>query len=346
MALVLCGCSDKLPQAPPDPPPSVPARVLYTTSGPGGASIMVADADGSNRQAIARGALAARASSGRIAYSRGDSLFVATLANGVWGERLITVLTEEGHYFDRMTIAISPDGRLVTFTTTYNDFLNPMVRRTYLTLADGSSGLGAPFLVPVAYETTPVFSPDSRSLAFYASDDPTTFGSSGQVYVASTDGLTALKPVAPVAEVGNDASMWLDWSPDNKKIVYYSIASGDYGSIYTVGADGAGRKNIAAGGYPVWSPDGKKIAYISGANVDILMINADGSGAPENITNTPGSMELYPQWSPDGRQILYVSYLGDPEHGPGTARVISVANTSDVKNASETGEIFKAYWLP
>jgi uncharacterized repeat protein (TIGR01451 family) len=56
---------------------------------------------------------------------------------------------------------------------------------------------------------------------------------------------------------------------------------------------------------PAWSPDGTKIAFTAAR--DIHVINADGTGAPVNLTNSTNSDDKEPAWSPDGTKIVYSS---------------------------------------
>jgi Tol biopolymer transport system component len=56
---------------------------------------------------------------------------------------------------------------------------------------------------------------------------------------------------------------------------------------------------------PEWSPDGSRIAFASTihGNVDIFVMNADGSGLRQ-LTHDPGR-DTSPAWSPDGSRIAY-----------------------------------------
>ncbi|MBA2619114.1 MAG: PD40 domain-containing protein, partial [Rubrobacter sp.] len=64
---------------------------------------------------------------------------------------------------------------------------------------------------------------------------------------------------------------------------------------------------------PTWSPDGTRIAYVANSfdvdrqtDLEIWVINADGSGRTQLTNNTVG-IDDQPAWSPDGTQIAFVS---------------------------------------
>lgn len=62
------------------------------------------------------------------------------------------------------------------------------------------------------------------------------------------------------------------------------------------------------------SPDGKRVAYVvtevlkaeNRTNADIWVANADGSGEPRKLTNSP-KHDRHPRWSPDGKWIAFES---------------------------------------
>jgi Tol biopolymer transport system component len=92
-----------------------------------------------------------------------------------------------------------------------------------------------------------------------------------------------------------------------------SGAAGKAADIYTIGADGSGRRLLtppAGRGVdvaPVWSPDGTKIAFTSWRDGGgaIHVMNADGSGV-RRLTTAAGN-EVAPQWSADGRRIAFLT---------------------------------------
>ena len=200
----------------------------------------------------------------------------------------------------------SPDGRRIAF-------LHGRGRgrgQLYVVNADGSGlrNLGR-IAGPALFASQLVWSPDGRTISF------------GR-YLVSTDGSGARKlPYIPLIAV---------WSPDGRQIAFVNnvstglpgpgaAGSKDDSEIYVMNADGSGTRrlthNVGYDGEPAWSPDGRKIAFqskrrafrvvVGGRNVEIYVMNADGSGK-RNLTRNP-AQDGSPSWSPDGRRIAFVS---------------------------------------
>ncbi len=96
-------------------------------------------------------------------------------------------------------------------------------------------------------------------------------------------------------------------APDGKRVVF-----GARGDVYTVpvksgitrnltGSCGVNDRNVE------WSPDGKYISYISDltGEDEIYLINQDGTGEPEQITDDGDTYKYNPIWSPDGKMLLW-----------------------------------------
>lgn len=136
------------------------------------------------------------------------------------------------------------------------------------------------------------------------------------------------------------------WSPDGKKIAFYSDVSGDR-EIYVMNSDGTGvtqlTKNPGVDEDPEWSPDGKRIMFRSerdeGSN--LYTMNADGSDQ-QRLTEGSAKRSV-PRWSPQGDQILYSTNA----HWPGWD--IELLNLSSKEISPQTSGIrtfCHAAWHP
>jgi TolB protein len=101
------------------------------------------------------------------------------------------------------------------------------------------------------------------------------------------------------------------WSHDGRTIAFASSKS-IYGEgtsdahVWTVGADGSGRKDLGPGAMPSWSRDDKQLAFLSyRPERGVCVMDADGSNrrclAPQGWG---------PQWSPQRNEIAYAMHHG------------------------------------
>lgn len=124
----------------------------------------------------------------------------------------------------------------------------------------------------------------------------------------------------------------IDVSPDGKVIAYSNHVRFATRNIYTIGIDGAGRRQITRGSahsgfpqelHPDWSPDGERIVFSSTRCCDtvtptsatlgtyaIHVVDADGTNIRQ-YTNGK-TFAWAPAWSPDGSTIAYESSAVEP----------------------------------
>jgi Tol biopolymer transport system component len=110
-----------------------------------------------------------------------------------------------------------------------------------------------------------------------------------------------------------------DFSPDGKQIYFFRpnehfpiLANNREGSIYVVGVNGSGLRQITPSTMPVevvgnaggrLSPDGHWVLFTS--HGVIWKINVDGSGMAKVFEAPDGRLAITPTWSPDGSLILF-----------------------------------------
>jgi serine/threonine protein kinase/Tol biopolymer transport system component len=101
------------------------------------------------------------------------------------------------------------------------------------------------------------------------------------------------------------------WSPDGKRIAFFSTTSGKLAKIYVVSADVGGPEELMPADEhpeadPYWSPDGSSLVFgstyaSSAVGIHILDLQT------HRLKALPGSEQLFsPRWSPDGKYIVAV----------------------------------------
>jgi Tol biopolymer transport system component len=139
----------------------------------------------------------------------------------------------------------------------------------------------------------PAFSPDGTQVAFAGcQSNSSTCG----IFVVGADGGSA-------RVLTTDAGGLPQWSRDGKRIVYQASEGGHF-NVFTVNADGTGRKQLTKGagqdGQPIFSKDGAHIFWRSdqnGTSWAIFVMNADGTGARKVINDVPPSPDFW-AWEP------------------------------------------------
>ena len=221
-------------------------------------------------------------------------------------------------------------------------------------------------------DTSPVFSPDGKRLAFVSfRDDP-----EGDIFILKLKPEELLKRAASGEEIppldseavnitiekNPDTGVIINkkdsspcWSPDGKLIAFSSISKGESG-IWLMDRDGGSQRKISSkdGVYPAFSPDGKKIVYVSySENIygDIYSVEIT-SGRTERLT-AGDSIKLYPSYAGGSDKIIYSS-IEDDTNGSGGLDLQdrSVIRFHDLKEklsyplTKKSDTSFKAKWLP
>ncbi|MEO9801792.1 MAG: hypothetical protein ABJF04_01035 [Reichenbachiella sp.] len=162
--------------------------------------------------------------------------------------------------------------------------------------------------IPVA-KTEPIFahySPDGFSIAYSEKFQ----GDSSRLVIIDLLG----KVKVELADYGF-RSFYPRWSPDSKKILFFSRheTGNQDDEIYTINIDGTGKKRLTNwpkhNFCPSWSPNGMQIAYaqsMEGSRPEIHIMQADGSNAKRITFNDDG--DTLPNWSPDGTKLLVTAY--------------------------------------
>lgn len=183
------------------------------------------------------------------------------------------------------TASFSPDDSQIVFSNGTEDDAE-----IYVINADGS-GL-TQITDDMSWNRSPQWSPDGSKILFDSNRD-----GDFEIYTMSPDGNN-------VEQLTDDAvrNSTAKWSPDGTEIIFSSERNGTSGDIYRMNADGSNVRRITFddGGArdPEWSPDGSTIVFED--NRDLQLINSDGSGSVEQLTNNPepNSNQLgIPDWS-------------------------------------------------
>ena len=101
------------------------------------------------------------------------------------------------------------------------------------------------------------------------------------------------------------------WSPDGARLAFAEQQANGKWAIVTMGFDGNGKKRVTgsqtSAQEPAWSPDGKRIAFILQGldRASVAMIDANGSGSIEQLTDTQELFAARPTWSPGGTSIAF-----------------------------------------
>src|SRR5947209_10194082 len=202
---------------------------------------------------------------------------------------------------------ISPDGKLVTFS-----YLGDVW------VVETIGGVARPVNMHEKHDTSPVFSPDGRKIAFSSNRH-----GSYDVYVVPTQGGRPTRLTFDSAD-----EFVTGWTPDGKNVLFSAQRGSDFPrrfEMYSVPVAGGRVRQISSleGREGVVSPAGDLMAYVRGpgtwyrkgyrgsSNDDIWICNLDGSNN-QQFTQFHGQ-DNSPMWAPDGKALYYVSeFHGTP----------------------------------
>jgi Tol biopolymer transport system component len=217
------------------------------------------------------------------------------------------------HFFS-WTFLWSPDGNQIAYI---NTIVAEGKQVLYVVDADGSNRRS---IAEDYFLGFPIWSPDSRRIAFYS--DPADGPRLRNIIDADGSNHRTFEQ-----EVFQNV-----WSPDGSM-----IASSDSGDIYVTDNNGENARTLYATDLiswelqPVWSPDGSQISFVlPGEDSDELMVmDADGENL-HSVIVVDGIRDYL--WSPDRNQLLYYNsggiYIVDSD---GTnQRDLSSENDSEV----------------
>lgn len=139
------------------------------------------------------------------------------------------------------------------------------------------------------------------------------------------------------------------WSPDGRRIAYFSDERGEY-HLVIAPHDGLGeRREIALPEpsfffHPVWSPDGRRIAYRdAGMSVWYVDLETERATRVDTERHAYPERSLDPTWSPDSRYLAYARRLDSH------LRAVFVHDTQTGETVQLTDGMADAYrpqWSP
>ena len=246
---------------------------------------------------------------------------VASLSTGdhiVWSQgrgetRDIWVMAADGSNQSALTTgnvrnrepAVSPDGRLIAFTSN-RDGNNEI----YVVRSDGGNLLR--LTNNPANDYAPAWSPDGRSIAFVSNRD-----GNDNVYVMRADGSNQTRLTDFGGFDGQPA-----WSPDGRLIAFTSNRDGNL-NIYVMPATGGAATRLTTDRSddrdPAWAPDGSALAFVSNRSGQFQIYTMKPDGTEQRALTNIAKGADHPAWGPAtpgssglGRfSLAFVAYTGD-----------------------------------
>ncbi len=189
-------------------------------------------------------------------------------------------------------VAIRPDGKKILFDNDLDIFIADTDGRNRRPLAND----------PKVFEFASSFSPDGRKIVFVTIDNEK---STSGIWLMDADGSKKRSILLTKDFVLRHPR----WSPDGKKISYFSVKKGK-STIWVMNSDGSQKRKLTSDSDSArqasWRNDSKRLVYVSrkSGHFDIWLMNPDGDGKVQ-LTNLAGD-EVKPVWSPDDQKIAFI----------------------------------------
>jgi Tol biopolymer transport system component len=265
--------------------------------------IYTANPDGSDVRQITHGASGARGpkwspDGALIAFSRGAAMSINTArADGTSETQLVSGAPVAFWLSDRTVVYMCGLGNLVRLCAVDVDATNQRTLLSYTTPAG-------------VVDAGHALSPDGATFVLMrtAGVDPADPFSGGptRIYLMTRDGSNARRLTSTVPF---DAESDPTWSPDGKRIAFYSLMYGiavvnvDGSNLHSASRDGqllTSKPPTTGIGPAAWSPDATRLVYGPSSGRSFFVANADGTGPIDRIDlNIPtgGAEATPPAWS-------------------------------------------------
>jgi hypothetical protein len=199
-----------------------------------------------------------------------------------------------GAFFEGFGVEVAPDGKRAVVTQVAADGL------PQLWMYDLQRGLGTRFTFGTAASIYPVFSPDSRRVAFGDGE--------GRLLEKDVDGSADARPIIETQDLNRQPTAW---TPDGRDIVYRGQGAGTGWGISRVAATRGGEQRTLVDGpadetYAHVSPDGRWLAYESnesGENSQLYVVPFENPKGRKYQVTSEGVRSV--SWLPRGLGILY-----------------------------------------